>query len=338
MKENDKQLSIIIPVYNMEKFLPKCIKSLENQKFDDSVEIIFIDDGSFDSSSKILDQVVMTNNNMNVFHQTNAGVANARNYGLQVAKGKYIAWIDPYDYITNDWWKVISPLLKQNIDMIYFDMIIKRGNMEYTRYFQNKSYMLNHDELCRELARGDRIQSHLCSKIILRTYYLRTKTERGYVFDPTLSYCEDFDALHYICWPVKKCMYLHKAIYVYRQRDDSIVNNRNNKLQNFLLGIKLYKKRYGFYKYSTLNINKTGILLAECRFILEYSIYSTVEEKGKYHKFYKKYRHDFFINGWKLLNDKHVLYREKIIIFLILFHLEKICFKLKNIFKYLTKG
>lgn len=333
MKENDKQRSIIIPVYNMEKFLPKCIKSLKNQKFDDSVEIIFIDDGSFDSSPQILDQAVMTNNNMNVFHQTNAGVANARNYGLQVAKGKYIAWLDPDDYITNDWWKVISPLLKQNIDMIYFDMIIKRGNMEYPRYFQNKSYMLNHDELCRELARGDRMQSHLWSKIILRPYYLRTKTERGYVFDPTLSYCEDFDALHYICWPVKKCMYLHKAIYVYRQRDDSIVNNRRDMLSNSLTGNMLYKERYKFYCHLGINVNRTGILLSELAFLLLYKINATIAEKEVYLQNYRTCKYDFYKYGYKLLVDCKISKYTKLNVLSVFLGVEKLYYIVKKYIK-----
>lgn len=91
-------VSIIVPVYKVEKFLPKCIESVLNQTYTD-FELILVDDGSPDKSPEICDKYAELDKRVVVIHQKNAGVSAARNAGLENAKGEYIGFVDPDDWI-----------------------------------------------------------------------------------------------------------------------------------------------------------------------------------------------------------------------------------------------
>lgn len=97
---NTTLLSIIIPVYNVEPYINKCLDSLIHCIDSNQAEIICIDDGSTDQSGKICDVYQEKYTNIKVIHQKNQGVAAARNTGLSHAKGEYIAWVDSDDYVS----------------------------------------------------------------------------------------------------------------------------------------------------------------------------------------------------------------------------------------------
>ena len=90
------KISIIIPVYNVEKYIERCLESILNQAFNE-YEVIIVNDGSTDNSGKICDKYSEINKNINVIHKKNGGVSSARNLGIDVAKGEYIARMDDDD-------------------------------------------------------------------------------------------------------------------------------------------------------------------------------------------------------------------------------------------------
>jgi glycosyltransferase involved in cell wall biosynthesis len=96
--EKQPLISIIVPVYKVEKFLSKCVDSILNQTYR-NIEIILIDDGSPDNSPAICDEYAEKDNRIKVIHQRNAGLAGARNAGLAICRGEYIAFVDSDDYI-----------------------------------------------------------------------------------------------------------------------------------------------------------------------------------------------------------------------------------------------
>lgn len=98
---NNELISIIIPVYNVEKYLCECLDSVINQTYK-NLEIILVDDGSTDNSGSICDKYHKKDNRIKVIHKMNGGVSSARNYGLNVATGKYINFIDPDDWVENN--------------------------------------------------------------------------------------------------------------------------------------------------------------------------------------------------------------------------------------------
>ena len=116
-----KKISVIVPIYNCEQFLEKCLNSILEQKFDD-YELILIDDGSSDKSAIIVDEYEKRYDNIRVLHKENGGVSAARNDGIHLATGKYITFIDGDDYVSNNYFSSIINFIKEypNIDLYNF--------------------------------------------------------------------------------------------------------------------------------------------------------------------------------------------------------------------------
>lgn len=268
MSDSIKLLSVIIPIYNMGKYLSECLTSLQRQNFGSEVEILLLDDGSTDSSSLICDRIANVDTHFRVFHQENRGVAATRNRGLDEATGKYIAWVDPDDYITDDWWQVLYPVLAQNPDIVYFDMKLLKDGKFKEMHFDKKSRIIGRDEWLNELANGNRIMSHLWSKVFLRTLFKQGREKIR--FNEYMSCYEDYQALHRITWPVRECVYLHNCLYIYRQVSNSIVHDSEQVLLNAWLGIEVCKERRNFYRMKNMDISDFCVLYAKFKFCITY--------------------------------------------------------------------
>ena len=114
--------SVIVPIYNVEDYLPRCIDSIISQTFTD-FELILVDDGSPDNCGKICDEYAKKDNRIRVIHKENGGLSSARNAGLDVAKGEYIYFIDSDDYIKENLLEHCLPYLEDGLDMVAFNYI-----------------------------------------------------------------------------------------------------------------------------------------------------------------------------------------------------------------------
>ena len=114
-----KLISIIIPIYNCERYLRRCLESILVQTYR-NLEILLIDDGSTDNSGFICDQYAEIDNRVRVFHIKNAGVSNARNLGIEKARGEYIGFVDADDYIDFDMYeKLLEEAIRDDADMVF---------------------------------------------------------------------------------------------------------------------------------------------------------------------------------------------------------------------------
>lgn len=113
MKEENVEVSVIIPVYNVRKYLRRCIESVLEQNFDD-YEIILVDDGSTDGSEEICNLYKNKHDRVRVYHKENGGLSDARNYGIDKSKGKYLAFIDSDDYIAYDYLSTLYTMIVKN--------------------------------------------------------------------------------------------------------------------------------------------------------------------------------------------------------------------------------
>ena len=112
-------LSIIIPVYKVEKYVARCLDSIYNQKVDESIfEIIEINDGSPDNSLQILENYQCNHRNLVIHTKENGGLSNARNKGLELAKGRYVWFIDSDDWVTNNSLETVLKVVRGNFDVI----------------------------------------------------------------------------------------------------------------------------------------------------------------------------------------------------------------------------
>lgn len=137
-EENKIFISIIIPVYNCEKYIEKCIKSLMNQTYKD-FEILLINDGSTDKSAEICSFYEKSNKNIKLFNIKNSGVSNARNYGIDYATGNYIQFVDSDDYVDSDYIESMVNAIKntdEDIDIVICgikQIILKNNEYIFSR-------------------------------------------------------------------------------------------------------------------------------------------------------------------------------------------------------------
>ena len=99
---NSQKITFIVPVYNVEKYIYRCVQSILKQSYS-NIEVILVDDGSTDASGEIIDEMASEDVRIKVIHQKNSGVSTARNSGLMTASGEYILFIDGDDYIESDY-------------------------------------------------------------------------------------------------------------------------------------------------------------------------------------------------------------------------------------------
>ncbi len=117
MINNKPKVSIIVPVYNVENYLNRCLDSLINQSFDD-IEIICINDGSTDRSLEILKDYEKKDNRVKIINKENSGVSNCRNKGIKVSNGEYIVFVDSDDWIDIDTYEIMMDnIIKYNADI-----------------------------------------------------------------------------------------------------------------------------------------------------------------------------------------------------------------------------
>lgn len=185
-------ISVIIPVYNTEKYLDRCIQSVIDQ-VEVSIEIILVDDGSIDNSSKICDKYSELYSNINTIHIENSGPSTAKNIGYQRAKGDYIAFIDSDDKICNNMFaKMISSARNNNAEIVCCNylQIDENGRISHDKY-TNKEYILNQNEGIKSLLIKDKIYSQCWTKIykheMLEKYDIHNvdglKTEEDFIFN-----------------------------------------------------------------------------------------------------------------------------------------------------------
>lgn len=232
------KFSIILPIYNVEKYLRPCIDSILSQTYKD-YEIILVDDGSKDSSGHICDEYGEKYSCVKVFHKPNGGQADARNYGLPYAKGDYVFFVDSDDYLIDN--EVLSKLVeksKLNPDVIAFKSVKWFESTDKlstcTNKLQVSSPNLVATEMYLELIDRDTYYNSPWSKIIRRELLTDNKIE----FESGLL-GEDNDWYYKIVSYVNTLELIDEPLYVYRQRAGSTTKTSSTKnLEHLLLIIE----------------------------------------------------------------------------------------------------
>lgn len=143
-------ISVIIPVYNAEKYLRRCIDSVLSQTFTD-FELLLIDDGSKDKSGAICDEYAAKDSRVRVFHKENGGVSSARNMGLDNACGNYIAFVDADDWIDgNMYYEMFAAINESKSDIVCCDYLYEyeNGDSSYAKTFSMSIYQDRGKVLC----------------------------------------------------------------------------------------------------------------------------------------------------------------------------------------------
>lgn len=218
------QISVIVPVYNVEKYLSRCIDSILSQTFTD-FELLLIDDGSADSSGKICDEFAMKDERIRVFHKENGGVASARQLGVDEAKGVYSIHADGDDWVEpNMLERMYLKIIETGADMVITDYFSDKDETS-CQYIQQRISKTVSADILNEILVGSLIGS-LWNKLIRHSIYRDYKIR----FVPNIDFCEDVLTLTQLFILNIKVAYLHEAFYHYCNYNiNSITRNYTRK-------------------------------------------------------------------------------------------------------------
>lgn len=178
-------ISVIVPVYKVEKYLRRCVDSILNQSYTD-FELLLIDDGSPDGCPQICDEYARLDNRVRVFHKPNGGLSDARNYGLDQISGDYVSFIDSDDYVGPDYLKILIELAEKYDASVAAVAHVCVYNDEAS-FVSSKDdrYEIPNDKILRAVAQGQLIFS-AWGKLIHRDLFAQARFPVGYLFEDNL--------------------------------------------------------------------------------------------------------------------------------------------------------
>ena len=251
----DIKISVVVPVYNSEKYLQKCVDSLLDQTYS-NIEVILVDDGSTDSSPQICDNYATSDRRVTVIHQKNARIGAARNRGLEVAHGDYITFIDSDDYLERNAYETCVDIIrKHKPDIIQWDLtFVPEGDCKDVVANREQSasveLVLDRDGTLEKLFQWKNMDSRF-NHIWTASHCIWTKMCRIELFDgvrfPVGKEYEDEMILHKIMFKSRKSVFINARFSNYLLRGSSTVHTmplkgRMDKLDAFMDRYELMKQ------------------------------------------------------------------------------------------------
>lgn len=251
-------ISIIVPIYNVEKYLEECIESLILQDYE-NIEIILVDDGSQDKSKKICDKYAEKHSNIKTYHKENGGLSDARNYGIKKANGKYICFVDSDDFVKSDYISSMYDNLKKHnvqISACGYSYCYLNGEI-INRNFQNIEERYDKDEAQIYMSLIGYFNVVAWNKLYDKKLFDDIEFPKG-------KTSEDMFIMYKIIEKAGSIYYSSKEKYLYRQREGSITKNiiRNNSIN--IDGIEAAKEVYTYFK----NNNRIKVLPYIARLVI----------------------------------------------------------------------
>lgn len=226
MKQKSKpKISIIIPVYNVEKYIKKCLESLASQSMQD-MEIIIVNDGSKDKSEEIINNYKESHPNMTIKYlkKENGGLASARNYGVKHAVGDYLSFIDPDDYLDKDLYKNLEKYMDEKIDVIKFKMKKVDTSGKVIENLDGPIFeKCTGEEAFKKLYAVDKFIDPACIYLYRREFFVENN------FEYKLRYHEDFGLTPLIIVQAKSFVSTKFYGYFYLQTEESLTRSKDNK-------------------------------------------------------------------------------------------------------------
>lgn len=214
-------ISVIVPVYNVEKYVGKCLDSIRKQTYQ-NLELIIVDDGSNDSSGKICENYAKQDKRIRVIHQRNSGISKTRNIGVQESNGTYMTFVDSDDYVEESYIKTLyQNLTKNNCEISIVKHFIEYQNK--TLDTSTKSYkVLDSHECLTKLLYDNDIDTSLWGKLYTRDLFKDIYFPEGRIF-------EDHSIFYKLVLKANKICLESKPLYHYRKLNhESITSSRFN--------------------------------------------------------------------------------------------------------------
>ena len=248
INEENCLISIVIPVYNAEKYLGGCLNSIQNQTYK-NFEVILVNDGSIDHSETICKEFVEVDTRFRYFLKVNGGASSARNFGLDHVTGGFITFIDADDWVDENHLEVLINNIKENNSDMAVSSIKKFDNVssfEFRVYSNQEKYLLNYNKLNRDeflVILPKLIHASNSYKIAVSKLF-KKELVKDIRFDESIVYGEDLDFFFKIYNNINSISYVDEVTYVYRLHDESTSSKFNQQYaeQELLIYKKMYEK------------------------------------------------------------------------------------------------
>ena len=256
------KFSIIVPVYNTEKWIEECLYSVLSQSIRE-IEIICVNDGSTDKSKEILQKIASIDNRIIIINQKNKGLPATRNAGLNFANGEYLLFLDSDDMFRNDTLIELMKIVnKEKVDIIYFDafvffmpgMIFDIKKVNY--YKRNKSYgFMSGKDLFSNIIMNEQFSDSACLMMIDREWLIKNKIKfiEGIIYEDCIFSLQVMMKSNYT-------YHINEQFYIYRIRTNSIMNNK-------IKSINLYSRIIDYKELLKLYINNNFTMFQKKAFL-----------------------------------------------------------------------
>ena len=239
-------ISVIVPIYNVEKYLQRCIDSIINQTLKD-IEIILVNDGSTDNCGNIIDEYAKQDERIVAIHKENGGQSSARNIGLDIAKGKYVGFVDSDDWISNDMYELLyKSITEDNYDIAVCGRSAYSSDNKMLNEIKIKDEKINLEEIS--------LQNYVASKlfyshtvVVWNKLYSKDIIDTHKIRFEDVSYVGSEDALfnYQVLCHVKKIRAIDKVCYSQLSREDSTARTYKAGYMNRTANMVSCMNRYG---------------------------------------------------------------------------------------------
>lgn len=280
------KISVVVPVYNVEKYLEQCIESLINQTLKD-IEIILVNDGSTDSSGKICDRYAETDRRIKVYHKHNEGVSLARSFGISKAISDYICFLDSDDYAENCFCEIMYyTITKNNADIAECDYNRFSANFLRRVKLYESAAIKSKEEFLNDVVKGTIIYGSV--PVVTWNKIYRTEYIEIFVTDYGENLLEDylFNIQYY--QSVNKYVYIDKALINYRQVEGSLSNSVDKNFYNKLKKVQVRKEQF----MTDMAMNDDACMQLSYKWFYQYvrsNLINRIFSEGKLNMELKKY-------------------------------------------------
>ncbi len=240
-------ISVVVPVYNVEQYIERCLKSIVSQSYT-KLEIILVDDGSTDNSGKIADDFSKLDKRIIVFHKKNGGLSDARNYGIERSSGKYITFVDSDDFISPDCIEYLYDLvLGYNAQISICGMYMTRKEDENYKVTSEYTEVYNKQKALEEMFYRKKFSHSASAKLYIKELFYDVRFPIG-------RFCEDLFTTYKAIDKASTIVFGNKIGYYYYRRPDSLMTKNLSKVNTDpLLAFKQIQHDLPLIEYGIFN-------------------------------------------------------------------------------------
>lgn len=303
-KHNLSLVSVIIPVYNVEEYLERCVYSMVRQSYK-NLDIILVDDGSTDNSGKLCDKLAETDSRIRVIHKENGGLSDARNVALDIIEGEWVTFVDSDDWVSEDYIETLLNIATENRAQIGIALYVNRSNSNNNlRQKRECIKVFDNEEGVKALLYQKYFTTSANCKIYEKDIWNGIRFPKGKLY-------EDVSTIYEVFKNASTVAFINKVIYFYYQRFDSIVRNnfsiqKMDYVENCRVVLEDVKVRYP----QLVNGAISRVVWAEIHVLVQ------MDDYLKYKLQYTSLWNDIRKNRWKILMDSEVNAKNKVVLLL----------------------